>query len=338
MSSSHSLSEALNLYLADLQARQCSQVHIRSVASRLGHFVTGREGRSLSAVTRSELSAFLVEMAETRADGTMAGITASHRAFWKFCVAEGWLDFSPADRLRSYSYEPRVRRAAHPEDVVKVAARLLDFAHHRGGRARDIRDALFVSLSLDCGGRRNAMLKLRRPWVGDALHRPRTARNGRIYYEITARRDKWSSSNLVFFEETAELFRLWLPLVPPAAKDWIFVNLSTGGLLKPDSVTKACVRVCEWVGVPIFRTHAVRKRNVSDIRASKDISTAQHYAGHKSPETTRRHYVDFFADEVGEAAADLATRRRGEQPNTKQEFDEHMANLFGLDGSAEKGT
>lgn len=305
-----SVKNALDLYLDDLRERQCSQVHVRSVAWRVGCFVKGREERPLSSITRAELSAFFVELKETRADGTMAGLTGSHRAFWKFCLYQGWIDVNPADRLRSYQYTPQVRRAARPDDVATVAGRLFDFVEHRGRRHRDIRDGLFVSLSLDCGGRRNSMLKLRKPWVLDALGKPRVAENGRLYYEITARRDKTGSSQLIFFEETAELFEMWLPLVPPAARDLIFVNLNTGALLKPDSVSKAFARICGFAGVPVFRSHAVRKRNGSDIRFSQDPVTAQHYLNHKSLETTLRHYTDVGEDDVGNAAANLASRRR----------------------------
>lgn len=325
---------ALELYLDDLRERQCSQVHIRSVAWRIGCFVKGREERPVSSVSRAELSAFFVELRETRAEGTMAGLTGSHRAFWKFCVDRGWIEFSPADRLRSFSYAPRVRRAARPEDVESVAARLFEFVDHRGRRHRDIRDALFVSLSLDCGGRRNSMLKLRRSWIEDALRRPRRAENGRLYYEITARRDKTGSSQLIFFEETARLFEMWLPLVPPSARDRIFVNLNTGALLKPDSVTKAFIRICEFAGVPVFRSHAVRKRNVSDIRFNEDPVTAQHYANHKSLETTLRHYTDVDGEDVGNAAAALASRRRGE-PEVQP--DSLAAGFFGKINGGENG-
>lgn len=306
-----SVRSALDLYLDDLRERQCSLVHIRTVAWRVGLFVRGREERPLSSITRAELSEFFIELKESRADGTMAGLTGSHKAFWKFCLMKGWIEVNPADKLRSYKYAPRVRRAARPDDVATVAAKLFEFVDHRGRRHRDIRDALFVSLSLDCGGRRNSMLKLRRSWVEAAMRRPRVADNGRLFFEITARRDKTGSSQLVFFEETAQLFELWLPLMPPNARDRVFVNLNTGVLLKPDSVSKAFTRVCEFAGVPTFRSHAVRKRNGSDIRFHQDPVTAQHYLNHSSLETTLRHYTDVAEDDVGNAAAALASRRRG---------------------------
>ena len=91
--------------------------------------------------------------------------------------------------------------------------------------------------------------------------------------------------------------------------------------------------------MPTFRSHAVRKRNISQILTIDDPETAQRYAGHKSLETTLRHYKDIHEDQVHEAAAALAESWRDPRPHLHggklrgqkaTGLDDEMRRLFGL--------
>lgn len=315
------LREAVSTYLEHLKERQSSQAHLKTVEWRLSQFLEGREDREVGDITRSELAEHFIELARTRADGTMAGLTSTHKAFWSFAEAEGWTEINVGARLKRFSYKPKSRRAAPAADIRKVALALPAYADHRGGRPRDVRDALFVSLSLDSGARLGAMAGLERRDVAAALKRPARAANGRLVYQVVSRRGKTGTSKMEFCEETAQMFRRWLKMIP--ATKFVFVNINTGEPLRRDSLARAFERVCAYADVPVFRSHAVRKRNVSQILAS-DPQTAQRYADHSSLETTYRHYSDVDEDDVLEATASLAERWRGVDAH------EELRRLFGL--------
>ncbi len=319
--------KALDAYLVSLQERQCSPSHVRTVAWRLGLFARAVGETDLSRISRLDIAEHLQQLASTRADGTMAGLAATHRAFWRWCHDAGHLDQNLGDRIKRYSYQPMVRRAAPVADIATVAAALPAFVAHRERHPRDVRDALLVSLSLDSGARLGAMGNLRRRDVLRALEAPVAAADGRLVYSVPSK-GKTGMAVLEFCEETAHLFRLWLALTPSSA-DRVFVSLKTGRPLRRDSLSRAFEQVCRFAEVPVFRAHAVRKRNITEIIQTTDPETAQRYAGHKDLQTTLRHYKAGSAEQVRDATAGLASRRRG-----GHQFEQEMAQLFGLEGDA----
>lgn len=324
------LGEVLEKYLQKLRADGASEAHLRTVAWRLGRFVTPRADWGIGLVSRLDLAEHLAEMRRTRSDGTMAGLTSTHRAFWRWVRRKGWTKKNLARRLKRYSYEPAVRQAASAASVEAVARALPAFVEHRGRRPRDVRDALLVSLSLDSGARLGEMAELRWPHVQQALNQGVVAAGGRVVYQVVAR-GKTGMSTLEFFQETADLFRLWFVVAPAPTGDYVFISLARhgpqGGLLRRDSLARAFERVCRFAGVPVFRAHAVRRRNISDLIAEADPETAQRYAGHSELETTLKHYKEKADRQVRDAAAGLAARRR------EDSFNEEMARLFGLEKS-----
>lgn len=308
------LMTALERFLDHLAEGGCGEKHLKTIRWRVGRFVLPRAEREVATVTRAELAQFFREYKETHADGSMAGMTASHRQFWRFCKRVGWVKRNLGKRLKSYSYAPVIRRPPPEGDVQKVAAALADFVASREQHPVDVRDALFVSLSLDCGGRRGAMLKLKRSEVVRVLAEGgRLTANGRTVYVVTVSRDKTGASRLEFFEETAALFRLWFELSPARRNnhDRIFVSIWTGKPIHPDTVSRAFERICRFAGVPVFRPHGVRKRNGREMIRATDAETARQYTGHKDVETLLLYYNQVEESEVHDAAAEMATRRRG---------------------------
>jgi integrase len=323
------LDAAIDLYLVYLTKNQSSPAHLKSVAWRLRHFAKGRPGRFVADVTRLELAEYFIDAAETRADGTIAGWVATHKAFWKWAKKRKLISKNVAKRLKQPRFDPVVRTAAPAAHVQAVLAALPAFVAHRGQRPRDVRDALLVSLSLDCGGRLGAMADLRRSEVVRALSRGVLAGDGRMVYRVTSR-NKTGSVALEFCQETADLFRLWFEVGPTAVVDRVFVsvarNAPQGTLLRRDTVARAFARICQFAKVPTFRAHAVRKRNISDIMADNDPEVAQRYAGHRDLATTMVHYREKSADQVRNATAQLASSRRG-----NVDYDAEMARLFGVE-------
>lgn len=315
------LSNAIAAYLDDLSERQLTAVHIRTVKYRLGQFAKTRPvDQKISQLTRADLAAYFIKLREGKSDGTMAGYTSTHKAFWRFAKNEGWTKTNLGKRLKKYSYRPVVRKAAPADDLAIVLSKLDDFIHHRNGRIRDIRDALLVSLSLDAGARRAAMWGLRRSDVERSLRKPKRAKNGRIVYSVNAYVNKTGTTTLSFCQETADLFLLYFERAPYTRLDLVFFSLTTGEIMKPSSLSRAFDRICKFADVPVFRSHAVRKRNGSTIiNEMRDLSAAQLYLGHDDISTTSAHYRT-PEDVAGEAAAELASRRRGERDVLVEQF------------------
>lgn len=315
MSSSISVSEALNLYLAELQERQCSQSHLATVAFRLGRFVSDRPGAAVSTVSGADIEAhFLALSGRGLANGTLAGYKSSQRAFWRWVVAQGWVGENPArvlnQRKYNYSFRPVSHQPADRDAFQAVMDVLLPFATRKGRAVRDVRDALIVSLAADSGVRRGELWNLRRADVERALRRGRPVGEGRRVY-VTAVTGKTSTVLVRFFDESAKLAWLWLDAMPAGAV-WLFCSTRTGERLHKDYLGSAFKRLCAYAGVPVFLFQAVRKRTVVDaIALSGDAKVGQLLAGHTDARTTAEYYNLLQQEQVNAAAAQLATARRG---------------------------
>lgn len=324
----HSIKTVYVKYYQHLEERQCSSAHLKTVAWRLGRYVDQLADRLVTDITSVDLATHFRELKERGlSEASLAGYTSTQRAFWRWCKANAFIKKNPAKALKKHSYKPRHRRPAPPDAVQTVISALPQFARHRGINQRDVRDALLVSLSLDCGGRLGEMWSLVRNDVLQALRQPVKSPSGNVYH-ITGN-GKTGDACLRFCEDTAKLFRQWFeisPRVPSTAG--VFVNLQTGERLKPASLGRAFERVCKFAGVPVFRSHAVRKRNISDmIRLAGSPHVGQLYAGHADVSTTMEFYDSSSGDEVDAYAAALANKRRS--PN-EDDFADGLARLMGL--------
>jgi integrase len=326
------LREAMAVYLDELEVRGSSEYHIKTVRSRLKPFAIVHGDRALEEIGARDLQEHFRSLSKTRAEATMAGYRATHKAFWSYCREEGWVADRPARHLKRYSYDPAKPKAV-PEDYLQVVIdNLQDFVDHRDQHPRDVRDALFVSLSIDSGARRGEMGNLQRSKVEKELEEATLFRGddsrlgpAHIIYSV-ASKGKTGAAVVRFTEETARLFRLWFRLVDedlPAGRgeDRVFLSVVTGEPLAPNSLSNHCFRrVCEFAGVPHFRSHAVRHRNVTEIiDATGDPKIAQRVAGHRSLEVTLRIYNETLESHALQATATLA-RRRGRSNGKTEKF------------------
>ena len=314
------LTQALEEYLLYLKKEGSSATHIRTVHSRLRQFIepndefpTDNRMRSVDSVTALDLHQHLFELqGGGRSDGTMAGYVGSMRAFWAWLVRDKEVKESPAENLRRYSYLPKKRRAAPSKSVDKLYAALRPFVAHRNYNPRDVRDALVVSLSLDSGSRIGEVHSLRSRDMEEALARGEIAENSRTCYTVIGR-GKTGSKAVTFFNESAELYALWQRVNPFPNAEFVFTSVHTGRLLRPESMTRCFEGICEFAGIPVVRSHAIRKRNASDLqRAFGDPELTRLYLGHSSITVTMNHYNDVDQERVMEAAAELASSRRGD--------------------------
>ena len=318
------VNEAYDAYLLDLEERMTTAAHIRSVRSRLKPFRRRHGDTPLADLTRPDCARFLRDLESGgRSEATMAGYTATLKAFLKFAYLNEWTAENLGDRLKARDYSPQVRRPAPESHIQAVINALPEFVAHRDYQPRDIRDALLISLSIDSGARRGTMRNLQRADVEKALMSAERTEEGRVVYTVKTK-GKTGTTEVVFFAETAELFGLWLPMVP-GKSPYVFISLTTLKRLKPDALSKAYVRICEFADVPTFRSHAVRKRNTDRVIRLSDLEVGQRYAGHRQLSTTARYYRQLEHRDVYDAAARLAADRRGDG-----KFADAAAEFFGL--------
>ena len=309
------LGEAVGSYLTALEKRSSSGSHLSTVRYRLGRLAREREDVPLRSLTEEQIHEHFMALRESGlSSGTLAGHKRTFLAFWRWCSTRRWCSAKPAAVLRSrahsYSFRPVRSRAAGVDDFALVVGHLAAFAAHREWKPRDVRDALLVSLAVDSGCRRGELWNLRRSAVEAALDRPQLVAGGRHIYHAESE-GKTGAVVIRFFEESADLLRRWLKVMPRES-GFVFVSLRTRKRLRADALHLGLLRICEFAGARPFRFHAIRKRVVTDIiAATGDAKIGQLLAGHASVRTTQEYYNDVAEVAVDSAAASLANRLRG---------------------------
>ena len=317
------LSNAIEGYVAYLESRLMSVAHVNSVRPRLKRVLSELGDKPMADISDLDIHRLFVSL-ETAglAAGSLAGFKSTLRAFWSWYISTGLVTENPTNVLLTnehrYSFRPVHSRPAPVKDFQKVLAALSAFAAHRSDHPRDIRDAALVSLTADSVRRRGELWRLRRRDIEHALTYPLELEDGQLAYRAAAN-GKTGQKSVIFFEETAELLRRWLSVMPSKAS-YIWCDAATGERLRVDVLGIAFTRICKFAGVPTFRFHAVRKRDVTDIIAQTgDWKVGQLLAGHTDERTTQVYYNEVVEERVIASAAIMsARRRRPDNENSKK--------------------
>lgn len=306
------LKDAIDTFLASLEDRALSGSYIESVAYRLGCFLDEHPEMELLDLESGHVNRYFRDQKERGlAEATRAGHASSIRAWLNFCVRQGFIPYSPAANLPRMSYRPVHRRAASSASVGKLISAIQPYAAHRNYRPRDVKDALAVSFAVDCGARLGEINSLRWVDVRHALAHGHQTKSGRMAYQVIGT-GKTGASVLRFFSETAELFNLWQKLTPWPNAVFVFASITTGEKMRAQSLGDSFVRISKFAGVPAVRAQAIRKRNVTDIiQKTGDWKIGQLLAGHSDVQVTMMHYNDVDLERVDDAAAEMASLRRG---------------------------
>lgn len=324
------LDEALQTIVERMQLKQLSASSIEIMQYRVGRFIKEVGGnRLVSSVTHKELSEWSTGLRDKYglADATLAGYRSTHTTFWRFCLGKGWTDILASRYLKRYSFDSDQDKAAHPEHMKKVIDNLMMYAAHRSFRSNDVRDALAVSFCIDSGARLGALWNLKIKDVKKAIEMPYVTDGVETYLvqSISKSRGTRRTVSLKFHGETRVLFEMWFEYMPrPARNDFVFVSVKDGERLRRKSLSRAFERICNWVGVPIFRSHAIRHSNIEElIELTGDVELARLYANHADIQTTLKHYNKVKRKKVVKASAKMAHRRR----NTSEIADQFFQNL-----------
>lgn len=314
------LTEALLAYLEHLTERGLSTSHIKSVNGRLARFVADPPDQPVSAITGAKIAGHFRRLEDDGglAKGTMAGHKSTHRAFWRWCQEQGLIAIDPSTVLKHpdfrYSFLPVHHQAADETAFHAVLSAIPAFIASRDYSPRDVRDALAVSLAADSAARRGEIWSIRRRELEKALKQPLNLRAGGHVYHV-AGSGKTGQANIRFFENSADLARMWLKMLP-AGSIHVFASTKTWQRLPRDYMNSAFKRLCAFAGVDPFQWQSVRKRVVTDmIELTGNITAGQLLAGHSSEKTTLAYYNQVQQSSVDAAAGQLARRRSANGDN-----------------------
>ena len=319
------LETVYRLYLEFKVANGHAPKSIETVKTRVGRFVHGRETVEITSITKADIHAHFERLRDVDglAIGTLAGHKSTNRAFWNWCLAQGYIESDPSivlkqRRVHQYSYEPINHVPAPRDDFDRVMAALDAYAARRNYEPSDVRNVVFFSLVADSTCRCGELHMLRVKDIKRALERPKQGNGYTVYHAIAG--GKTGAAKVRFFESTAEWLRLWLDIMPSNAHH-LFCNTRTGRKLRADYLSSTFVNICNFAGVPPFRPHSVRKLNVTDaIEETGDLKVGQELAGHKDIRTTAKHYNFVTQTRIDAIAAGQSARRRKRRPTIADEF------------------
>lgn len=314
---------ALTRYVQSRIDTGCADRTVETVERRLERLLRDLpDGLAVDHITKDHLETFFDTLREGGlANGTLAGYKSTILAWFNWLVGEEIVVNNPAvvlkKRRHSYSYAPVNSHAADAANFLTVLNSLDAFA---GDNPRNIRDAAIISLAADSSARRGEIHNLRRIDIQRALESPVRTPAGHAVYRC-ASQGKTGLVHIRFYFHSAQYLTQWLAVMPADAI-WLWTAVDNPKRLHVDYMRSAFQRACKFAGVPVFRFHAVRKRDVTDIiQSSGDAKIGQLYAGHKDIRTTQAYYNEIDNDHVDQLAAELASQRRTPtSPNIADDF------------------
>jgi integrase len=312
------LNDCAAAWLISLDENESSASHIKKAKWSLSRLLAAHGATPVTDFTRLHLSQHLRQIRQAPlAPASIAGIRSYLKSFLKFCYEQEWLHENYGVHIKIGPFTPTTDRSAPEAHILAVLDALPAFIAHRNGNLRDLRDGLTISLSIDSGMRLGELNRIRRKDVRHAL----TA-SGPVYH--IASYGKTDAAHGRFFTETAELFTQWLTATANIKSQWVFISLQTGNRLLPSSQSRAFDRICKFVGIPIFRSHAVRHRNANQLfDKGIDPTIVQKVLGHKDVTTTLKHYRH-ASSQVDSAVAGLSANRRQKKSPLADDFFSHI--------------
>lgn len=270
----------LDAFAESLHTRGRSEATIRHYLSDLRQFTAWfeqRTGKAFSpeAVAEHDLRAWRDHLAGVLKPASINRKLASLRAFFHFCVEEGWVEKDPARRIPGVARTPDAPRVLGRHAL----KRILDRAHEEGRR----RDSALLELLAATGLRVSEAASLR---VGDLelsgrsgwvlVRQDKGCRRRRVPLHARARR-----SLREYLEERGFPPEEPLPRPPdPRAREPLFLS-QRGGAMTPFAVWYTVKKYARRAGMKGVSPHTLRRtvaaRLIGDPQV--DLATASAFLG-----------------------------------------------------------
>lgn len=215
----------------------------------------------LDEIVPAHVDAWLESLAGRLSYASRQSYAVTLKTFFNWCVADPRVSLSqsPAAHLKAKRARSARNKAANEADVLRLIAYLQDNAARRAF----CRDLLAIRLYYESGCRLTEVATLTNKAMNQALRvGGALSRGGVVVYTAYSDDGKKGAVPVRFTEYTAAVYRQWCDLRPRGAGSHrVFVSLGQGNRgepLQPIAVSHMLVRRCQEVGMPVFRTHALR--------------------------------------------------------------------------------
>ena len=260
--------------MLDLQARRCTAKTIEHYAYCLRSFVdwlqAAQQLNHLHEVTPNHIRAYLADLQARKLSGyTVLGAYRDIRAWCNFCVAEGWLETSPAARVRTPKIDKPLLPAFAPDEVRGLLGAcathreraLVLFLVDTGCRAQEVVNLTGADLSLNSGAVQIQEGK---------------GRKGRtVYLGVQTRK---------------ALLRYLAEMGKPSPSERVWQSEKTGKALTTSGLRQILRRLGERANIAHCHPHTFRRTfALWNLRAGMSVYALQRLMGHESLEVLRRY-------------------------------------------------
>lgn len=281
--------DALEVYIIDGKARQCTAPTLDHYRSRIGDFDRwlsthyGEISGNLDAVTHTHIRTYLAHLVDKKlSSATVHTHGRALRAFLNFCTREGLIAASPFDLVRIGRPDRLEKFPYSQADIDKLLA------------VADLRDTAIVLTLLDTGMRASECIALN---AGDLDRRRLHIRKGKGRKARTVPLgERTMAAIATYLAERGTL----PPLAPLFASK---TNRNMEGRLTRSGLRRILVLLGDAAGVDRVHPHRFRRTfAVWSLRNGMDIYHLQRLMGHEDLETLRG-YLALVDDDLRRAHA-----------------------------------
>ena len=269
---SPTLHDAVAVFLLDCEARNFTKSTLTYYRFRLGKLVAHFSAPvALAAVTATDIRAHLTDLAHHGHGGySQLGSYRAARAFFNFCIREGWLTKSPTATMHAPRVEKRQPVIFTPAQVRAILA-----------ACNTPRDTAIVYVLLDTGLRRGELVVL----LGRDINLDTGA--------VTVRQGKGQKDRTVFAgaKTRRAVSRYYAQRGRPGSDDAVWLSIRTGDALTVNGLAQAMKRISRRAGFPVHPHTFRRTFATASLRAGMDLETLRILMGHEDLQTMRRYVL-----------------------------------------------
>ena len=279
----------------------CSQHTVRAYRSDLQAFASWlyENNLELLKLNRRTLRSYLVYLSkQDYSTKTLNRKLSALRSFFAWAFASGYMNFDPADTLKSFKKSRSLPHAMSTQDI----SRLLNSKANDAHDPREIRDLCLVEFLYACGARISEASNLK---IGDIDFE---ARQVKLFGKGSKERIVPLHKNALeimkkYLEDAWGILKsgkyqqiksgkigpdtVFLPAVP--GKHEFFFISTRGNQWKPDLMRRSFKDKLQILGIdPDFSPHSIRHSFATDVlNGGADLRSVQEMLGHENLETTQ---------------------------------------------------